>query len=270
MNPAPDISLVVTTFQRPDALAAVLSSASRQRVRPVEILVADDGSTDDTRRVIHDAATRCPVPLRHLWQAHEGFRLTRVRNLAIANARGNYLVFVDGDMLLHPEFIGDHQRIARAGFFTQGVRILLDENRTRQMLAAPAALPQAAAAGLGGLRRLYALHTPALSGPLHLLANKLIAIKGCNQAFWRSDLLAVNGFDEDIQGWGPEDKELCARLGFHGVQRQSLIFGGIAFHLHHDPANRERRAANEEIFAATLRERRARCRNGVSGHVPAT
>ncbi len=268
MNPTPVISLVVSTFQRPDALAAVLNSALSQRVRPAEILVADDGSTDATQAVVRDAAERCPVPLRHLWHRHQGFRLTRVRNMAIASAQGNYIVFVDGDMVLHPDFIGDHHRIARAGFFTQGVRVLLNDNRTRQLLAAPQLLPRFSEPGLGGLRRLYALHAPAVADHLAVFANKLISIKGCNQGFWRSDLFAINGFNEQIQGWGPEDKELCARLEFHGLKRQSLLFGGIAFHLHHAPANRERRAVNDEIFAATLRGRLARCSTGLDDHAP--
>jgi glycosyltransferase involved in cell wall biosynthesis len=262
----PTLSLVVTTYQRPDALAAVLATASAQLEPPAEILVADDGSSDHTAEVVRAAAARCPAPVRHLWQEHQGFRLTRSRNMAIHAAQGDYIVFVDGDMLLHPQFVADHRRFARAGCYTQGVRILLDEPRTRQLLAAPLALPTVASAGLGGLRRLYALHAPRLSDRLRHVANKLIAIKGCNQGFWRQDLLAVNGFNEDIAGWGPEDKELCARLGFSGIRRQSLLFGGIALHLQHPAAARERRAANEAVFAATLRNRSRRCAHGLDGH----
>jgi glycosyltransferase involved in cell wall biosynthesis len=186
--------------------------------------------------------------------------------MAIRAAQGDYIVFVDGDMLLHPQFVADHRRFARAGFYTQGVRILLDEPRTRELIAAPLALPTAGSAGLGGLRRLYALRAPRASDRLRLVANKLIAIKGCNQGFWRRDLYAVNGFNEEITGWGPEDKELCARLEFSGIRRQSLLFGGIAFHLHHPGAARERRAANEAVYRDTLQNRSRRCTHGVDGH----
>jgi glycosyltransferase involved in cell wall biosynthesis len=262
----PRLSLIVTTYQRPDALQAVLATALAQSEAPFEILVADDGSTDATAEVVRAAAARSAVPLRHLWHAHEGFRLTHTRNRAIAAAQGDYLVFIDGDMLLHPEFVADHRRLARRGWFTQGVRVLLDERRTAQQLAAPGPLPGVLSAGLGGLRRAYAWHAPVLAGRLRTLANHLISIKGCNQGFWRSDLESVNGFNEDITGWGPEDKELCARLGFAGIRRQSLLCGGIAFHLHHAAAPRERRAANEAIYAATLDRRAIRCTHGLDRH----
>lgn len=262
----PALSLVVTTYQRPDALAAVLASAIAQLEPPAEILVADDGSSDTTADVVRAASRKCPVPVRHLWQQHQGFRLTRSRNMAIHAAHGDYIVFVDGDMLLHPQFVSDHQRFARAGCYTQGVRILLDESRTRQLIAAPLTVPSFASAGLGGLRRLYALHAPRASDRLRHVANRLIAIKGCNQGFWRQDLCAANGFNEKITGWGPEDKELCARLEFSGIRRQSLLFGGIAFHLHHPGAARERRAANEAVYRATLQNRLRRCTHGLDGH----
>lgn len=262
----PALSLVITTYQRPDALAAVLATAIAQREPPAEILVADDGSSDSTAEVVRATGRKCPVAVRHLWQQHQGFRLTRSRNMAIHAAQGDYLVFVDGDMLLHPQFVADHRRFARVGCYTQGVRILLDETRTRELIAAPLTVPTAGSAGLGGLRRLYALHAPRASDLLRLVANRLIAIKGCNQGFWRRDLCAANGFNEEITGWGPEDKELCARLEFSGIRRQSLLFGGIAFHLWHAAAARERRAANEAVYGATLQNRSRRCAHGLDGH----
>jgi hypothetical protein len=99
------------------------------------------------------------------------------------------------------------------------------------------------------------------------MANTFIAIKGCNQAFWREDLARVNGFNEEIRGWGPEDKELCARLREAGVRRQTLLFGGIAVHLEHPPAARERLAANQAVFEDTLRQRKSRCETGLDAHL---
>jgi glycosyltransferase involved in cell wall biosynthesis len=261
-------TLVVTTFERPDALAAVLASALAQREPPDELLVADDGSGPATRAVIDRAAAAARFPLRHVHQPHEGFRLTRLRNVATAAAQGDYLVFVDGDMLLHPRFVADHRRLARPGRYTQGVRLLLDEQLTRRLLAAPGRLPGPLSPGLGGLRRLYGLHAPVLQPALAQAANAFIALKGCNQGFWRRDLVAANGFDEEIVGWGPEDKELCARLEHAGIRRQTLLGGGIAWHLHHAPASRERRAANEQRLSRTLAERATRCERGLDQHSP--
>ena len=262
----PALTLAITTWERPDALQAVLRSALAQRDLPEEIVVADDGSGSTTREVVAAVATAAPMPVRHAWQAHEGFRLTRLRNLAIAASHGDYLVFVDGDMMLHREFVADHRRLARRGWFTQGVRVALDAEATAATLADPLRELRANAPGLGRSRRAYALHLPGLQPAMRRLANGFIAIKGCNQGFWREDLLAVDGFEETIQGWGPEDKELCARLSFAGVRRQTLLFGGIAWHLEHPPAARERRADNERVLADTLASRRTRALRGLSAH----
>ena len=261
------LTLIVTTYNRPDALHAVLQSVLAQRELPEQIIVADDGSDHVTQSVINQARAAHSVDVRHVWQAHAGFRAARLRNLAIAAAGGDYLLIVDGDMLLHREFVADHRRIARRGYFTQGVRILLDDERTASVLRDPLQPVRAGSAGLGGLRRLYAMHDSRCSRALRHLANHMIALKSCNQGFWREDLIRVNGFNEDFVGWGPEDKELCARLQFSGVRRQTLVCGGIAYHLQHLPAARDRYEFNASILAATVAARATRCARGVDAHL---
>jgi glycosyltransferase involved in cell wall biosynthesis len=261
------LALVITTHERPDALAAVLDSVARQRVTPDEIVIADDGSGAATLETIATFAARSTVPVRQVSQAHEGFRVARLRNLAIAEASADYLVFIDGDMLLHPEFIADHQRHARPKFYTQGVRVHTDARLTKRLTAAPAALPSSWSAGLGGLRRLYLLRSPGLASITRTLANGVIAVKSCNLSAWREDLVRVNGFNEAFVGWGPEDKDLCARLENAGVRRQTLLFGGIALHLHHAPASRAALPANLVLLADTRRARRVRCDLGLDAHV---
>ena len=262
------VALAITSHERPDALNAVLASVARQRLAPDEIVVADDGSGRATQEVIEAFISNSRTPARLVSQPHQGFRVARLRNLAIAAASSDYLVFIDGDMLLHPEFLSDHLRVARPGFYTQGVRALADRRLTQELLSSPGQVPSPLASGLGFLRRLYLLRSPALSGAARRLANGLVAIKACNQGVWRSDLLRVNGFDEDMVGWGPEDKELCARLGHAGVRRQTLLFGGIAWHLHHAAASRAALPANRARLAATQRERRIRCEHGLDAHLP--
>lgn len=262
------LTLAITTYERPDALAAVLATVAAQSSQPDEVLIADDGSSEPTALVICKHAAHSRVPVRHVRQDHQGFRLTRLRNLAIAAAATEYIVFVDGDMLLHPEFVADHRTIARAHFFTQGVRVLLDEATTRAALQAceSGRSPVNTQPQGQGLRRLYAWHSPRAAQVVRNLANGVIAIKGCNQGFWRADLERVNGFNEAIEGWGPEDKELCARLGFAGVRRQTLLFGGIAWHLAHAPAARDRQPANVAVLADTLRTRSVRAARGLDAH----
>jgi glycosyltransferase involved in cell wall biosynthesis len=261
------VALVITTHERPDALAAVLASAGRQRIPPSEIVIADDGSGAATAAVMSGFRQRSQVPVREVRQPHEGFRVARLRNLGIAASTADYLVFIDGDMLLHPEFIADHLRSARRGWFTQGVRIRADAALTRVLLDDPARPLSPFAAGLGLLRRAYLLHSPAGANLARRIANGFIAVKACNLAAWRDDLVRVNGFNEAFEGWGPEDKELALRLTHAGVRRQTLLFGGIAIHLQHPEASRQALPANRALLAAARRGRLIRCEKGLASHI---
>src|SRR5688572_29442064 len=126
----PSSTLIIPTYNWPEALAAVLATVRAQRVPPGEVLVADDGSRPETGALVEREARDFPVPLRHLWQEDRGFRKSRILNTAIAAARGEYLIQVDGDMLLHPAFVASHLHFARPGHFLQGGRVLLGPEAT--------------------------------------------------------------------------------------------------------------------------------------------
>ncbi len=247
----------------------MLDSVARQGQAPDEIVIADDGSGAATLAVIAGFVATARTPTHLVSQPHQGFRAARLRNLAIAASTADYLVFIDGDMLLHPAFIADHVRHARRRHFTQGTRVPTSDRLTRTLIAAPTHLPTPLSRGIGVLRRAYLVQSPRLASLGRHLGNHLVALKSCNQGFWRDDLVAVNGFDEDFVGWGPEDKELCARLEHAGIRRQTLLFGGIACHLYHRPASRERLAENVARLERTRRERRVRCEHGLDSHMRA-
>jgi len=259
--------LVVTTCDRPDALARVLASVARQSRPPDEVIVAEDGSSVETAAVVGRYSGSARSPVRHVTQPHEGFRAGRIRNAAVAATRCEYVVLLDGDMVAHPRFIEDHAGLARAGHYSQGVRILLDRRATARALASVDFLPGPSSAGLGLVRRAYALRTRPPPLPIRRCANAIVSIKSCNQGFWRDDLLAVNGFDEAMRGWGSEDKELCARLRNAGIRRQTLLFSAIAFHLAHPPAPRDHAEANRARWRATVASGRTRCEAGIDGHL---
>jgi glycosyltransferase involved in cell wall biosynthesis len=259
--------LVVTTHARPDALACVLEAVAAQSSPPDELVIAEDGMDPETAQVVgrHEAAA--PYAVRHLRQPHAGFRAGRIRNAAIARTGCEYVVLLDGDMVVHPQFLADHRASARPGYWSQGVRIRLDAGATRRLIARPGRLPGPWSRGLGLARRAYALRSPALAGALRLPANALVAVKACNQGFWRRDLIAANGFDESMSGWGSEDKELCARLGNAGVQRQTLLFAAVAWHLDHPPASRVHAGENRARWHETVRTGRTRCEAGIDTHL---
>jgi hypothetical protein len=178
-------------------------------------------------------------------------------------------VLLDGDMVPNRCFVADHRALARPGHYSQGVRIVLDDAATRRLLEPGSELPRPWSPGLGRARRLYGVHAPWLARRLRTAANAVVAVKACNQGFWRDDLLAANGFDEAMTGWGAEDKELCARLENAGVRRQTLLFAAVAWHLAHPPASRAAAEANRARWQATQRTGRTRCEAGLDRHLPA-
>lgn len=259
------LSLIVTTHERPAALQRVLQSIHQQVQRPDELIIADDGSGPQTTAVVAVFASHCDLDLQHVRQPHEGFRLARLRNLAIIHATGDYLVFIDGDMVLHPEFTADHRRAAIRGFYCQGVRIPLTLQKSLAVLDG-ADPPGALQRGIVGRRRLHAIHLPACQPVLRPLGRWLLAVKGCNQGFWREDLWNVDGYDESFVGWGHEDKDLCWRLERSGIRRNGLLAGGLAYHLDHPPADRSRAPINRELLRDTHRARRLRAVQGLHSH----
>ncbi len=155
-----------------------------------------------------------------MWQADEGFRLARSRNRAIAAARGEYVIIVDGDMVLHRHFIADHARAARHGAFIQGVRLLTGPRIAGRML-------EHGRLDIGFFapdikRRRHTVRRPAAEQVGVLERKGQRAIRGCNQAYWKSDLIRVNGFNEAFVGWGREDNEIAARLYNAGISRRNL------------------------------------------------
>ena len=264
------VALVVTTYNWPEALGLILASVRGQSRLPDEVIVADDGSGADTADLIAREQAGFPCPMRHVWQEDLGFRVARARNLAIAATDCDYIVLIDGDMVLHPRFIEDHVRAARRGGFVQGMRVLTTAVGRDRMLREHLTRLRFGDAGLR--RRRHTLRILWLSRLLLRLTRsrqRLSGIKTCNQGWWRDDLLALNGFDERMQGWGREDEELALRAFHLGLVRRSLRFGGLAFHLHHAERHREGASPNDALLEETRRQRLTRCQLGLDAHLPA-
>lgn len=261
MNP-PNVSVIVTTHNWPEALTEVLRGLAAQHTRPLEVLIADDGSAPETARRIASLAATLPFPLQHVWQEHRGFRAGRARNRAAALARGDYLVFLDGDCVPLPPFIGGHARLAEPGRFVAGQRILLSPEATRRWLHHGARLSEAgplqwlAARWRGDVNRLAPLF-PLLPAALPRPRSKRWqGVQTCNLGLWRSDFEAVNGFDAAFVGWGHEDADLAVRLIRRGLTRKSGRFATPVLHLWHPPAARDRARDNRSLLDATLRGER--------------
>ena len=263
------ISVVVSTYERPDALAAVLRGLSRQDDRRFEVVVADDGSGPATAAVIDGWRTRLGVPLEHVRHEHRGFRAAEIRNRAILTSRGGYCVFLDGDCIPRPDFIARHRRLAEPGWFVAGNRILMSDELTRAVLAQPlepeswdfAALLRQRGRGINRL-------APALRLPLGPLRKAAPArwegARTCNLAVARGDLDRVDGFDASFAGWGLEDSDLAVRLIHAGVRRKDGRFATGVYHLWHPENDRARLADNQARLDQVINGDRVRAVRGMS------
>jgi len=258
----PSTSLIIATYNWPAALDVVLRSVRAQRTMPDEVLIADDGSGEATRLVIVAHQTDFPVPLKHVWHDDRGFRLAAIRNEALRQAQGDYILQVDGDIVLHPRFVAQHLVHARPGSYVQGSRCMLSRERTERMLRERN--PVVPLLGRGLKNRLNALYCPPLAPLVGGPRDPDRRTRGCHMAFWRQDLLMVNGYDERFEGWGREDSELAARLIHAGVQRRNHKFGAVAYHLWHPEATRAAFPGNHAIYLETIARQSRRCAAGIA------
>lgn len=264
------ISVIVTTYNREDALAAVLRSLARQTDRDFEVIVADDGSRPATGDLVDDWKAKVGHRVEHVWHEDKGFRAGEIRNRAVLASRGDYVVFLDGDCIVRPDFVAQHRRLAEANAFVTGNRILLSQQLTERVLR-EALEPETwsfarflAERLRGGVNRLSAvLHLPL--GPLRRLrAREWKGARSCNLAIWRRDLDAVDGFDADYAGWGKEDSDLIVRLLHAGVMRKDGNFATGVIHLWHKEADRSALGENERKLAELLTGRDVRAKCGLS------
>jgi len=257
------LSVIMTTYNRPDALARVLEGLGRQTRLPDEVVIADDGSGPETTAVIEKFQATCPFPLAHVRHADRGFRAAAIRNKAIRKSSGDYIVSLDGDCIPERHFIADHRNLAQRGCFFQGKRILVDKNRSvtfsiREVDTRVKTMRCLLRRGIGNRHHLIRL--PFLPARR---SHSLSGIRSCNMGFFREDIYAVNGFNEQFEGWGREDSELAVRLYNYGLKRKTHGFAAICFHLWHADNKRDRLAANDALLAQVRMSTEHVCAHGL-------
>lgn len=264
------ISLIVSTYDRPDALGACLRSLRAQHDRNFEIVVADDGSGPATLDVIKVWAAEASVPVAHVWQQDRGFRLAEIRNRAIAESSGAYLVFLDGDCIARPDFVTAHRALAEPGHFVGGNRVLLSQALTEDILQNGREAEMWGMAAWAMLRARGEVNRllPLLSLPLGPLRTRLATewegVRGGNFAFWRSDLERVDGFETSFVGWGLEDSDIVIRMIRAGVKRKDGRFATGVLHLWHRQADRAQLAAHRAQLDELIKSDRMRALRGLS------
>ncbi|HAH23387.1 MAG TPA: glycosyl transferase family 2 [Prolixibacteraceae bacterium] len=225
------ISLIISTFNKPEYLFHCLKSITELKEFPDEVIIADDGSGEETTQLIEQFKAQFPVPFIHIRQEDEGFRLARNRNNGLLTSTGDYLIFIDDDLILHPLFIADHRHYAMQGCFYCGSRVRIGPKKTAVLMKNHRNRISFWESDIQS--RLSALRIPFLhkiiTGPGYT-PNRL---RGCHMAFWKSDLISINGFDERYTSWGGEDSDIAMRMMHSGVKRINLKWAAICYHLYH-------------------------------------
>jgi glycosyltransferase involved in cell wall biosynthesis len=255
------ISVILATYNWPQALDLCLQSLSTQIDLDFEIIIADDGSSNTTKTVIDQHTPTMPVSMKHLWQEDQGFRKTQILNQAIDAASGSYLIFLDGDCIVQPDFVLRHRELAKADHLVTGSRVLINEALTKELLTWKSWGFQHFTSQLlnyrlrGGINKYWPLKIKLGDGVWRNYRNFVWRrIKGCNMACWKTDAMAINGFDESMTGWGHEDADFVFRLQNNGVIRKSGSWSTEVLHLHHrinDQSNaaENARRVREKILA---------------------
>jgi len=251
-------SVIVTTYNRPDALAAVLEGLLCQSDRDFEVIVTDDGSTSETKITVGRFQERDLLPLRHVWQDDQGFRDAAIRNQAVAPTT-DYIIFIDGDCVPSYDFVRAHKRLAEPGYFGGGDRVLLSPGFTEQVNAKQIPIhlwdwqQWLGAWTRGEVNSLLPLIGLPNRSFRKWSSDRWEGIKTGNLYVWRRDLIRVNGLDEQYQGWGLEDSDLVIRLLHAGVKHKSARLAASVFHLWHKEQDRQRIPDNRRRLEGLLR-----------------
>lgn len=267
------IAVVVTTYNRSDALAAVLAGYLAQTDHDFELLVADDGSTEETASIVRQFQARASFPIKHVWQEDEGFRAAAIRNRALAATDADYIIFTDGDCVPPADYVDQQRALAEPGWFLAGNRLLLSHGFTDKLLRERIPIHEWAlrdwlnARRRGDISRLLPLLHLPLGVLRKLTAHRWQGAKTCNLSAFRTDLLRVNGLDESYTGWGLEDSDLAIRLIRAGVRHKSARFSAPLFHLWHRENDRSKLIENQRRLSEALHATHIRALRGVDQYL---
>jgi glycosyltransferase involved in cell wall biosynthesis len=266
-RPTPDVSLIVTSYQKPRHLRLCLASIAMQRgvEGRFELIVADDGSTDETPALVERFALAADFPVKFTTHPHESFQVSRTRNEGVSASVAPYLVFVDGDVVVPPDFIVEHLKRCRRGIVMFGDRCQLEQGASAGV--DEALIYSGEYRGLvtrDERRRLAKVDRKArwYNFIHHPSKPRLL---GSNFGLWRDDYERVNGFDENYEGWGCEDDDFGYRLRDAGLKLRSIVRWTCGYHVWHprDPSWTPRWRDGHNVSYLLREHRPMRCLNGL-------
>lgn len=261
----PKASVIISIYNKFDFFERVLAGFEKQSIQDFEVILADDGSHEQTVEAIRRYQQQASITLRHLWHEDKGFRKTRIMNKAVVAAAADYLIFVDGDCIPHPRFVEEHLAHASPGVVACGRRANLSQKLSDWLTAEKirgGALEKAfslklLADSITGKSRDAEKAIYIRNSPLKpLFPQKFRGLLGCNFSLYKKDLLDINGFDERYEAPAAgEDTDPEYRLGWAGKKFISVKNYAIQYHLYHKLLPRPEQS--QQVLAQVLKEQQA-------------
>jgi glycosyltransferase involved in cell wall biosynthesis len=265
MENYPKSTLVTPTYNWPAALELLLLSIKNQSVFPNEVIVADDGSKEETTNLIQKYQADFPVPLIHIRHEDNGNQKPMIMNKAIAQAKYDYIIEIDGDIIMHKDFVKDHLNYAAKGFYLFGSRASIQESFLNTIFDKK--IIHFGFFSKGIKKRTRTVRVPLFMKFAKIYEERSRKLRGCNMSFWKEDFIKVNGFNEDLVGWGIDDSELIQRLHNINIKGKRLKQTGIAFHIYHKEQSKNNLEINNAIEKRTTENKITFIENGINQYL---
>jgi glycosyltransferase involved in cell wall biosynthesis len=269
-------SVIVPTYNRPKALKLCLMSLARQSVLPSEVLIADDGSTSETRTTVLElqASLKHVFPITHIWQEDIGFRKPKILNETVRHTTGEYLIFIDGDCMAHRHFIQAHLERSDPAAILGGKRVEIGKKLTEELLVKGKVLnrlcPTLVLDALKGKSRKveesFQIKNRLIRKLMHRDKISDTGIWGCNFSLYKKLFIDINGCDEEFKDGSFEDNDLGIRVLNQGKQVKSVRGLAIVFHLWHPLSwnfGSEIYQYNAKIIRRRIENKETVCKNGI-------
>lgn len=259
-------ALLISTYNWTEALAIVFESILNQSIFPNEIIIADDGSTEDTKKLIDSFRDKIKIPIQHVWHEDKGFRRAMILNKAMAKCKSDYIIQVDGDCILHKKFIEDHIKTATPDTFLYGTRAYITKEHNKIVLQEKIIHFQFLSKMLKGITRNIRIPIiDNISQKRRIFFTK--KVRGCNMSFWRKDILDINGYDENFEGWGCEDQDIGLRLTNNQIYSRRLRYKAILYHIWHPLASKNNYNQQKEMIQHIRNNKIIKCDNGINKYL---
>ena len=258
-------SLITPTYNWPNALELLLLSVLNQTILPSEVLIADDGSREDTKKLIEDFQKKFPIPLIHIWHEDLKNRKPKIMNKAIAATNFNYIIEIDGDIIMNKNFIKDHLTFAEKGSYLFGSRVNIQEKLLPKLFSKK--LIDFHFFSTGIKKRTRTIRIPLLMNFAKTIDIRSSKLRGCNMSFWKDDFIKINGFNENLVGWGIDDSEMIQRMHNIGIKGKRLKYSGIAYHIFHTEQSKSNLEINNEIERQTTEKKLTFIEKGINQYL---